>query len=65
MATDEIKWIKSAIKHPGALRRTAGVKKGQKIPLSVIRRLKKSKNPTTRRRAALALTLRRLRKKGA
>jgi hypothetical protein len=26
------KWIQSAIKHPGALRKSLGVKEGQKIP---------------------------------
>jgi len=54
------KWIKGAIKHPGALRKTAGVKKGKKIPISTLRRLAKKKGATGRR-ARLALTLRKLR----
>jgi len=54
------KWIKGAIKHPGALRKTAGVKKGKKIPVSTLRRLAKKKG-VTGRRARLALTLRKLR----
>ena len=54
------KWIKGAIKHPGALRKTAGVKKGKKIPVSTLRRLAKKKGATGRR-ARLALTLRKLR----
>lgn len=54
-----VKWIQKAIKHPGALRRTLGVKKGQKIPLGRLRSAAKQKG-TTGRRARLALTLRRL-----
>jgi hypothetical protein len=51
-------WIQKAIKKPGALRRTAGVKKGQKIPLEQLKELAK-KAGTTGRRARLALILRR------
>jgi len=42
----------------GKLRKTAKVKKGKKIPLSTLRRLKKSKNPKTRQRANFALNAR-------
>lgn len=56
------KWIQKAIKRPGALRRKAGVKKGQKIPVSKLRKLAKKKGRTGRQ-ARLALTLRKLRKK--
>jgi hypothetical protein len=42
----------------GKLRKTAGVKKGKKIPVSTLRRLKRSKNPVTRRRATFALNAR-------
>jgi len=69
-------WIQEAIKHPGALRKQLGVKKGKKIPLkklnAIIKRLrKKAKGPkklskaelTLLRRAILAKTLRKLRKK--
>jgi oligoendopeptidase F len=47
----------------GRLRKTAGVKKGQKIPASKLRRLKKSKNPKTRKRATFALNARKWRKR--
>lgn len=53
------KFISSAIKKPGALRKTAGVKKGQKIPVSTLRRLAK-KSGKTGQRARLALTLRKM-----
>jgi len=62
MARKRKKWIQSAIKHPGALRRTVGVKKGKKIPVSKLQKLAKKKGKTGRR-ARLALTLRKLRKK--
>jgi len=52
-------WIKRAIKHPGALRRTLKVKKGKKIPLKKLRAAAKKKG-VTGRRARLALTLRKL-----
>lgn len=42
----------------GRLRKTAGAKKGKKIPVSTLRRLKRSKNPKTRRRANFALNAR-------
>ena len=54
-------WIQGAIKEKGSLRRTAGVKKGKKIPLSTLNRLAK-KGGKTGRRARLAKTLRKLRK---
>jgi len=56
------RWIQSAIKKPGALRRQMGVKKGQKIPISKLRKAAKAKGKLGRR-ARLALTLRKLRKK--
>lgn len=55
-------WIAGAIKKPGALRKTLGVKKGEKIPLSKLKKAEHSKNPKTRKRAELAETLRKLRK---
>jgi hypothetical protein len=58
----EKKWIKSAIKKPGALRKTLGVKKGQKIPAAKLKKAEHSKNPTTRKRAALAKTLKSMHK---
>lgn len=56
------KWIKNAIKKPGALRKSLKVKEGEKIPESKLNKALKSKNPTLVRRANLAKTLRGLRK---
>lgn len=50
-------WIKGAIKHPGALRAKAGVKAGEKIPEKKLTQMAHSSNPTTRRQANLAKTL--------
>jgi hypothetical protein len=50
-------WIAGAIKKPGALRKTLGVKKGEKIPAKKLAKAERSKNPTTARRARLAETL--------
>jgi hypothetical protein len=50
-------WIKGAIKHPGALHSSLGVPQGQKIPASKLAKATHSSNPTTRRRANLAKTL--------
>lgn len=58
----EKKWISGAIKHKGALRKTLGVKKGKKIPEKKLEKAEHSKNPTTRKRANLAKTLRNLKK---
>ncbi len=43
----------------GKLRKSTGTPKGKKIPLATLRRLAKSKNPTTRKRAQFALNSRR------
>lgn len=51
------KWIQGAIKHPGALHKSLHVKEGQKIPAKKLAKAAHSKNPTTRKRAALAKTL--------
>ena len=55
-------WIAGAIKKPGALRKTLGVKKGETIPMARLRKAEASKNPTTAKRARLAETLRGLSK---
>ena len=47
----------------GKLRKSAGVKKGRKIPVAKLRQMKRSKNPKTRRRATFALNARKWRKK--
>ncbi len=55
-------WIQKAIKKPGALRRTLGVKEGETIPVSVLKAAAK-KSGKTGQRARFALTLRKLNKK--
>ncbi len=56
------KWIAGAIKKPGALRKSLGVKKGEKIPEKALIKAEKSKNPKTRKRAILAETLKKMHK---
>ena len=51
------KWIQGAIKKPGSLRKTLGVKAGEKIPARKLEKATHSKNPTTAKRARLAETL--------
>lgn len=55
-------WIKGAIKKPGALRKTLGVKKGQDISESKLKAAAK-KPGVTGRRARLAETLKKLNRK--
>lgn len=57
------KFIKQAIKHKGALRKALHVKPGKTIPEQKLKKAEKSKNPTMRRRANLAETLSKLRRK--
>lgn len=54
------KWIQGAIKHPGALHKELGVKKGEKIPESKLKKAEHSKNPKERKRAHLAETLKKM-----
>lgn len=56
-------FIKDAIKKPGALRKSLGVKEGNNIPAAKLENAAQSKNPTTRKRAVLAETLKGLSKK--
>lgn len=56
------KWIQGAIKHPGALHRELHVPEGEKIPAKKLARAAHSENPTLRRRANLARTLKGLHK---
>ncbi len=51
------KWIQKAIKHPGALHRDLGVPEGKPIPPAKLAAAKNSSNPTVRKRANLASTL--------
>ena len=62
MARKKKKWIKGAIKKPGALRKTLGVKKGKKIPAKKLRAAAKKKGKTGQR-ARLAMTLKKMRRK--
>ena len=50
-------WIAEAIKHPGGLHKSLGVKPGKKIPLEKIEKAEASKNPKIAKQARLAETL--------
>ena len=52
-------WIQGAIKKPGALRKSLGIKTGKKIPLKKLKAASK-KGGKLGQRARLAITLRRL-----
>ena len=54
-------WISGAIKHKGALHKSLGVPAGEKIPEKKLEKAEHSKNPTLRKRANLAETLKKLR----
>ena len=53
-------WIQDAIKKPGSLRKSLGVKEGQTISKSKLQSAAKSKSPVTAKRARLAMTLSKL-----
>ena len=55
-------WIAKAIKKPGSLRKSLGVKKGEKIPEIKLIKAERSKNSKLRKRAILAETLKKLRR---
>jgi hypothetical protein len=63
MAEKKKNWIAGAIKHPGALHKSSHVKPGEKIPESKLKKAEHSKNPKTRKRVALAETLKKMHKK--
>lgn len=56
-------FIKDAIKHPGKLHRELGVAEGKKIPAKKLAKAEHSKNPTIRKEAVLAKTLKGMSKK--
>ena len=56
------KWIKKAIKRPGALRKALGIRKGKTIPVARLRKAAKRAGRIGRQ-ARLAITLRKLRRK--
>lgn len=55
-------WIQDAIKKPGALHKELHVKEGEKIPKKKLKKAAKAKG-VEGRRARLAITLSKLRKK--
>jgi len=61
MAKKNKNWIQEAIKKPGALRKTLGVKEGEKIPVKKLAEAAKKKGKTGQR-ARLAQTLRKMKK---
>ena len=75
---DEAFWIQRAIKHKGALRRQLGIKEGEVIPVSLLQKIINTETGKTvsdkgrrirvttqlKRRAILALRLRRMPKRG-
>lgn len=61
MAQGKKNWIAGAIKHPGALRKELGVKKGEKIPAKKLTKAAKAPGKLGQR-ARLAETLRGLKK---
>ncbi len=56
------KWIQKMHMKKGALHKTLGVKEGDKIPESKIKKAEHSKNPITKKRAVLAETLKKMKK---
>lgn len=62
MAKKKKNWIAAAIKHPGALHEQMGIPQGQKIPEAKLEAAA-AKGGTLGRRARLAETLKKLRRK--
>jgi hypothetical protein len=60
--TENKKWIQEAIKKPGALHKSLHVKADVKIPESKLKKAEHSKNPTLKKRANLAETLKKMHK---
>ncbi len=58
MARKRRKRIRIKKSNRGKLRKSTGTKKGKRIPVSTLRRLAKSKNSKTRKRAQFALNAR-------
>lgn len=57
------KWIQSAVKHPGALRKELHVPEGETIPAKKLARAAHSDNPALAKKAQLAETLKKLHKR--
>jgi len=62
MSRSKKEWIKSAIKNPGSLHKSLHVPKENKIPMEKIKKAEKSKNPSLRKKAFLAETLKKINK---
>jgi len=63
MAMNKKSWIQSTIKKPGSFTSYCKKKGYKGVTNKCIAEAKKSKNPKTRKRAALAKTLRNMKKK--
>ena len=63
MTADKKNWIAGAIKKPGALRKSLGVKAGEKLPAKKLEKAAE-KGGKMGQRARLAQTLGKMRKKG-
>ena len=57
------KWIQKMHMKKGALHKELGVPEGKKIPAKKLKKAEHSKNPTLKKRAVLAETLGKMRKK--
>lgn len=57
------KWIAGATKNKGALHKKLGVPEGKKIPEAKLDKAAKSKNPTLKKEAVLAKTLKKMPKR--
>ena len=53
-------WIAGATKNKGALHRSLGVPEGETIPAAKLAKAAHSSNPTIRKRAQLAVTLKKM-----
>ncbi len=54
-------WMQHTVKHPGALKESLHVPKGEKIPLKKLMKAEHSQNPLLKKRASLAMTFRKYR----
>lgn len=62
--SEKKRWISKAIQHPGSLRKTLGAKSGKDIPEKKLKAAAAGKyGPKTEKRAHLAETLKKMRKK--
>lgn len=64
MAGTKRKPIRIKKSNQGKTRKATGTKKGQKVPVSKLRQMKRSKDPKARKRATFALNARKWGKKG-